>query len=296
MADPSDAQPARSPRRDWPALARLIRLPNQTGTLLLLWPSWWALWMAWRGVPPLHLLAIFGLGAFLMRSAGVILNDLADRNIDRHVARTRTRPLAAGTVTLPQALVFLAVLLGAACGLLLLLPQRVWWLAPIAVLLAAIYPLAKRVIAVPQAVLGIAFGWGTIMAWATVREQLEAPAWLLFAATACWAIAYDTIYALQDQEDDRKVGVRSAALFFGTSAWLAVWIFDALTLVCIAVAGSLSGASGMLYGCLAAIGGFLAHQAWFIRTLRDPRDAFRLFAQHVWVGLALLIGIAVSFV
>lgn len=295
MADAPDAQTVSSPRLNWSALARLIRLPNQTGTWLLLWPSWWALWMACRGLPPLRLLAIFGLGAFVMRSAVVIMNDLTDRSIDRRVARTRERPLAAGTVSPAQALAFLALLLCVACGLLFLLPPRVWWLAPIAVLLAALYPLAKRVIAIPQAMLGIAFGWGTIMAWAAVRENIEAPAWLLFAATACWAIAYDTIYAMQDREDDHKVGVRSSALLFGSSAWLAVWVFDALMLVCLSSAGWLTGAGAAFYGSIAAIGGFLAHQAWDMRTLHEPREAFRLFAQHVWVGLALLVGIAVGF-
>lgn len=280
---------------NWSALAQLIRLPNQSGTLLLLWPSWWALWFACRGMPPLQLLLIFGLGAFLMRSAGVILNDLADRRFDRHVARTRERPLAAGTLTVGHALLALTTLLAAAAGLLAFLPPLAWSLSPVAVALAAGYPLAKRYLAIPQAILGIAFGWGVVMAWASVHERIDAPAWLLLFGTMCWAMAYDTIYALQDQEDDRRIGVKSSALFFGSSAWIAVLICDALLLVSLAGCGWMTAAGSWFYASLMVVGAFLCLQAFRVRTPPDPSVAFRLFKEHVWVGLAILMGIALGF-
>ncbi|MDH4188008.1 MAG: 4-hydroxybenzoate octaprenyltransferase, partial [Nitrospira sp.] len=185
-------------------------------------PTLWSLVFAARDLPPLPLLAIFITGSFLMRSAGVVLNDLADRSFDRQVSRTKMRPLASGELTVAHALLLVCLLLMMAGLLVLLLNPLTIRLSPAALLLASLYPFAKRVIHVPQAMLGIAFGWGAIMAWAASRGTVEAPAWCIFAATICWAIGYDTIYALQDRDDDRLAGIRSSALFFGPSTWLAV--------------------------------------------------------------------------
>jgi len=192
-------------------IAELIRLPNQTGTLLLMLPTLWALVLASHGRPDPLLLVIFIAGSFLMRSAGVILNDAADRRLDRQVDRTRTRPLASGRLSLATAFAVLLVLLGIAGSLLFLLDRLALLLSPVALLLAAGYPFAKRILPLPQAVLGVAFGWGVVMAWAAARGTLDPQAWLLFAGTIAWAVAYDTIYALQDLSDDRRIGIRSSS-------------------------------------------------------------------------------------
>jgi len=277
-------------------VAELIRLPNQTGTLLLMLPTLWALVLASHGRPDPGLLAIFAMGSFLMRSAGVILNDAADRQLDRQVERTRARPLASGKLSLGTALAVLLVLLTIAGGLLLLLDRLALLLSPVALLLAAVYPFAKRILPLPQAVLGMAFGWGVVMAWAAASGALEPQAWLLFAATIAWAIAYDTIYALQDLPDDQRVGIRSSAILFGQWTWLAVAASFGVMMLCLGAAGWLSGIGVVFYGVLAASGGFVGQQ---IRTLRgqvSPLLAFSMFRQHAWIGWAILAGLWAGFV
>ncbi len=275
----------------WSALARLIRLHNQSGTYLLLLPTLWALVLASEGFPPLHLLAVFVAGSFLMRSAGVILNDLADQSFDREVARTKTRPLASGELHRPQALILLGLLLLLAGSLLFLVNPIVLWLAPVALLLATLYPFAKRWLHVPQAVLGVAFGWGTVMAWAAVRGQLDAPVWCLFGATAAWAVAYDTIYAIQDQEDDRRIGVKSAALFFGPSIGLGVGTAFITMLFLLGTAGWLVGIGWAYYTTLLGLALFFSMQVWQLGGSIAPPQAFAMFRAHVWVGIAVLIGL-----
>ena len=202
---PGTTQQGHSPT--WPALSNLIRLPNQSGTMLLMLPTLWALVLASHGQPPVPLLII----SFFMRSAGVVLNDLADRSFDRQVDRTRMRPLASGALGVPEALATATALVLMAASLLVFLNQFTILLSPVALLLAAIYPFTKRIIQLPQAVLGIAFGWGVVMAWAAVRDSLDNQVWLLYASTVCWAVAYDTIYALQDRADDARIGVKSSS-------------------------------------------------------------------------------------
>jgi len=247
-------------------------------------------------IPPWRLLVIFMLGSFVMRSAGVVLNDLADRSFDRHVVRTRQRPLASGELSRQHALVVLAVLLTLALLLVVQLNALTILLSPVAVLLAALYPFAKRVIQVPQAVLGIAFGWGTIMAWAASRETIEFPAWLIFSATICWAMAYDTIYALQDLDDDRRIGVKSSALYFGSGAWLAVGSACAMMLFLLGMAADMAGIGWMGYGVLAVAGIFFAKQVNELRKPVSPVRAFALFHQHVWIGTVILLGLILGFV
>jgi 4-hydroxybenzoate polyprenyltransferase len=269
-------------------IAELIRLPNQTGTLLLMLPTLWALVLASHGRPDPRLLAIFAAGSFLMRSAGVILNDAADRRLDRQVERTRTRPLASGRLSLGTAFAVLLVLLAIAAGLLLLLDRLALFLSPVALLLAAGYPFAKRILPLPQAVLGVAFGWGVVMAWAAARGSLELQTWLLFGGTVAWAVAYDTIYAVQDLADDRRSGIKSSAILFGQRIWLAVAVSVGLMMLCLGAAGWLSGIGPVYYGVLAASCGFVGQQ---VRTLRghvSPLAASSMFRQHAWIGGAIL--------
>jgi 4-hydroxybenzoate polyprenyltransferase len=279
----------------WAPIAKLIRLPNQSGTLLLMLPTLWALVFASQGRPSLTLLLVFAGGSFAMRSAGVVMNDLADRSFDRRVERTRTRPLASGAVSVRQAFMAIAVLLVIAAGLLALLNPLAISLSPIAVLFAAVYPFSKRVLSLPQAMLGLAFGWGVIMAWAAVTASVPWPAWLLYAATICWAIAYDTIYALQDRADDLRIGVKSSAILFGSYTWLAVGGFLAVMLLLLGFVGWLRGLNAGFYGALATLAGFLAQQIFALRHDIPPTRAFHLFRQHVWVGWVILAGIWLGF-
>jgi 4-hydroxybenzoate polyprenyltransferase len=295
MSAPDASAPSAPSGIPWPALARLIRLHNQSGTYLLLCPTLWALVLASRGMPSLRLLACFIAGSFLMRSAGVILNDLADQSFDRHVTRTKTRPLASGELTRRQAYVFLILLLFAAGSLLLLLDPLVFWLSPIALLLATLYPFSKRWLHIPQAVLGIAFGWGAIMAWAAVRGQLDLPVWCLFGATAAWAIAYDTIYAIQDRDDDQRIGVKSAALFFGSSIHLGVGAAFGVMLMFLTLAGWIAQVGWIYYATLLGLGLFFSVQVGQLRRPVAPSQAFSMFKAHVWVGVAILAGLLAEF-
>jgi len=258
-------------------------------------PTLWSLVLAARGTPPLDLFVIFVIGSFVMRSAGVVMNDLADRSFDRHVTRTRVRPLASGELSVTHALLVVGFLLLLAGILVGFLNSFTILLSPIAILLACLYPFAKRVIHIPQAILGIAFGWGTIMAWSALRGTVEAPAWCLFAATVCWAIGYDTIYALQDQEDDRRIGVKSSALLFGSSTWLAVGTVFCAMLLLLGLAGWLAHIGWIYYGVLAAIAWWCVRQALQLRKTVPTPTAFRMFQQHVWVGTAVFMGIIAGF-
>jgi len=226
-----------------------------------------------------------------MRSLGVVFNDLADRNFDKHVARTSTRPLAAGRLLPRQALLVALGLALLAAGLVSRLNWLTILLSPIALFLAAVYPFCKRWIHIPQAVLGIAFGWGTIMAWSASRGTIAPAAWCLFAATTCWAIAYDTIYALQDREDDRRIGVKSSALLFGTAVPAAVGVFLMGMVVCLIMAGQLSGLRMGYYVVLMLLAGVFIWQARRLRFPVTPQDAFRMFQQHVYAGVAILIAL-----
>jgi 4-hydroxybenzoate polyprenyltransferase len=275
----------------WTDVADLIRLRNQTGSLLLLFPTLWALVLAADGRPSLSLLLIFIAGTFLMRSAGVTINDWWDRDLDRQVDRTRMRPLAAGRLSSVTALSIFALLILMAVGLLSLLNPLAVALAPIALALAVFYPLAKRLLPIPQAVLGAAFGWGAIMAWAAVRNEVEWPAIAVFAATICWAIGYDTIYALQDQDDDSRVGIQSSALYFGERVWLAVLLMLMTTIGILTAVGVALGLGAPFYVALVAAALWSVYQAKRVRQGVSRSEAFALFKQHVWIGALILCGI-----
>ncbi len=223
------------------AYEKLMRLDKPIGTLLLLWPTLWALWIATRGQPPWVLVWIFALGTLLMRSAGCVINDWADRDFDPHVARTKDRPLASGRVAPREALALAGVL--TLCAGLLILPiwQDVWLLALVAVFLAASYPFTKRFFSIPQAYLGIAFGFGIPMAFAAAIGYVPPLGWAMLGANIFWAVAYDTEYAMVDREDDLKIGIKTAAITFGRFDVAAVMICYGVSLLILFMVGKTLG-------------------------------------------------------
>ena len=276
------------------ALSRLIRLDKPIGTLLLLWPTLWALWIAAAGVPDLKLLFIFVAGTFLMRSAGCIVNDLADRHLDGSVARTLDRPLVTGAVTVYEALIFCAVLCMTAFGLVLFTNSLTILLSLIAVLLAAIYPFLKRYTNLPQIVLGAAFSWSIPMAFAAQTGELPPALWLLYTGNLLWTVAYDTKYAMVDREDDLKVGVKSTAILFGDSDRLVIGCLQGLCLLALYLAGQRFDLS-IIYNCsLMVVAALFIYQQQLIRD-RSPEACFRAFKHNNWVGLTIFVGIAAHY-
>ena len=276
------------------AIADLIRLQNQSGTVLLVMPCLWSLVLAADGHPPYTLVAIFVAGAFLMRSAGCAINDVIDRDIDREVDRTRHRPLPSGRLTRAEAVLVFICLVGAAASLLTFLNRLTLTLSIIALILAGLYPFAKRVTSMPQAVLGIAFGWGAIMSWAAVRGALNPPAMVIFLATVFWAIGYDTIYAIQDQEDDLRIGVGSSALLFGRFAWVAIALAFAGMIACLVLVGSLGQVGNWFTVALVVVSIIMAVQVVMVRRGINRGEAFDMFRSHAWIGCAILLGLVIG--
>ena len=286
---------------DWPTLRdkldtyeKLMRLDKPIGTLLLLWPTLWALWFASGGRPGWLLTWIFALGTLLMRSAGCVVNDVADRNFDPHVERTRERPLAARRIAVGEALALAGGLALVAFALILPLPRLVWLLAFVALFLAVSYPFTKRFFAIPQAYLGIAFGFGIPMAYAAVQEALPAEAWALLAANICWAIAYDTEYAMVDREDDLKIGIRTSAITFGRYDVLAVMVAYGLTLALLAGVGVYLNMGLPYYAGLAVAAGIAGYHYTLIRD-RERLACFKAFRHNNWFGAAIFAGLVVQF-
>ena len=276
------------------AVSDLIRLDKQYGTLLVLAPALWSLFIASAGRAPIHLLIIFTLGTFLMRSAGCAINDIADRRIDSEVERTRTRPLASGSLSVSTALAVFCVLSALAFSLVLFTNRLTILLSVAALLLASVYPFVKRVSHLPQAFLGIAFGWGAIMSWSAVHNTVALPAVLIFIANVFWSMAYDTIYALQDVDDDRRTGVRSTAILFGKSVFTAVALLYAAFGVTLTIAGALLQ-MGPVY--FASVGLSLAITLTMLRGVkRDRTRAFGAFKANAVVGMIILIGIIIDMV
>lgn len=268
---------------------RLMRIDRPVGTLLLLWPTLAALWLAAQGVPPLGILAAFVVGTFLARSAGCVINDIADRKFDAHVARTRERPLATGEVSLTGALVLLGILALACLAVVLTLNRLAQALALGGALVATVYPFLKRWTHLPQAALGVAFSWGIPMAFAAVNGSVSGAAWLLFAASLVWIVAYDTIYAMVDRDDDSRIGIKSTAILFGRADR---WIVAGLQLVAFVLLvglGTVLTLGPAYYLALAAISGLFVYQQWLIRR-REREPCFRAFGNNVWVGFALFVG------
>ncbi len=276
------------------AYERLIRLDRPIGTLLLLWPTLWALWLAAQGAPPPGIVIIFVAGTLLMRSAGCAINDYADRNFDPYVARTRLRPLAARELEPWEALAVAAALAAAAFALVLLLNRFAVMLSFAALAIAAVYPFTKRFFAMPQAVLGIAFGFGIPMAYAALQERLPAECWALLAANVFYAFAYDTEYAMVDRDDDAKLGLRTSALTLGRWDVAAVMASYAAMLAILAGVGSALALAWPFYGGLAIAGAMMLYHGFLIRD-RTREGCFRAFRHNSWVGLAIFAGIVLSY-
>ena len=273
---------------------RLVRLDKPVGIWLLLWPTLWGLWVAADGVPPLCVALIFVLGTVLMRSAGCAVNDWADREFDGHVERTRSRPLASGELS-PRAALWVAAGLAVTAFLLILpLSPAVWlWSVP-AVLLAASYPFTKRFLAIPQAYLGLAFGFGIPMAFVAVTGKVPAVAWLLLVANLFWTLAYDTEYAMVDRADDLKLGIRTSAITFGRFDVAIIALCYLASLLLLAVAGGLL-ARGVWWMIGLTIASAIALHHVRLIAGRDPAACFRAFRHNVWYGAAVFAGIAADY-
>jgi 4-hydroxybenzoate polyprenyltransferase len=276
------------------AYERLIRLDKPIGTLLLLWPTLWAVWLAADGRPSTAIVLIFVLGTLLTRSAGCAVNDYADRNFDAHVERTRSRPLAAREIAPWEALVIAAALAVAAFGLVLFLNRFAIALSFLGLAIAATYPLAKRCFALPQAYLGIAFGFGIPMAYAAIQDHLPAECWLLLAANVFYAFAYDTEYAMVDRDDDAKLGIRTSALTLGRWDVAGVMASYALVLALLALIGARRGLAWPYYAGLGLAGAMMLYHWTLIRD-RSRAGCFKAFRHNSWVGGAIFTGIAAAF-
>ena len=287
---------------NWPALKekldlyeKLMRLDKPIGILLLLWPTLWALWLSALGRPDRIVLWVFILGTVLMRSAGCVINDYADRDFDKHVERTKARPLTAGRVTTKEALALFAALSLCAFGLVLLLGNPlVIWLSVPALFLAASYPFTKRFLAIPQAYLGIAFGFGIPMAYAAQVGSVPAEAWWLLLANVFWAVAYDTEYAMVDREDDLKIGIKTSAITFGRFDVVAVMFCYGATLAILGWLGIRLHLGWPFFAGLAVAAGIMGvHYTW-IRG-RERMACFKAFLHNNYVGAAIFAGIVVDF-
>ena len=275
------------------AYARLIRLDKPIGTLLLLWPTYWALWLSNQGIPPLDLLIIFTLGTFLMRSAGCAINDYADRDFDRHVLRTQGRPVTSGKISGKEAVLVAAVL--ALIAFLLIQPLNIFTkkLSVLALLVAFIYPFTKRFFAMPQAVLGIAFGFGIPMAYAAILNFIPLEAWILFVGNIFWAIAYDTAYAMVDREDDLRLGLRTSAITFGKHDVTAIAISYAILFISQLWVAQLADLSNyFLIGWFAALACAIYHMK--LISTRKREECFRAFRHNNWLGGFLFLGIVLG--
>ncbi len=273
---------------------KLTRLDRPIGIYLVLWPTLWGLWVAAQGVPQPLVLVVFLLGVVLMRSAGCAINDYADREIDLHVARTKQRPLARRAISPKEALMVFVVLSLVAFVLVLQLNTLTILLSVPAVFLAGSYPFMKRYTHLPQAYLGVAFGWAVPMAFAAETGGVPAAAWLWFAATVLWALAYDTMYAIADREDDLKIGVKSTAILFGRFDRLAIGVMQLLVLVVLLLAGWRFELQWPYYLGLCLASGFSLYQQYLIRG-RDPQLSFRAFLNNHYFGMVVFGGIVLSY-
>jgi 4-hydroxybenzoate polyprenyltransferase len=272
----------------------LVRLDRPIGALLLLWPVLWALWVAGGGHPDTTVVIIFIAGVVLMRSAGCAVNDFADRHFDSHVARTRHRPLAAGTVTEKEALWVFAVLSLSAFVLVLFLNRLTILLSFVGLFLAASYPFMKRYTHLPQVYLGMVFGWGIPMAFAAQTGTVPRLAWLLFLANVLWSTAYDTMYAMVDRPDDLKVGVKSTAILFGEGDRAIIAFIQVLFFIVMWLVGRQAGLGGYYYLGLAVAVALAVYQQYLIRE-REGAGCFKAFLNNNWFGAAIFCGIALNY-
>lgn len=276
------------------AYALLMRLDRPIGTLLLLWPTLWALWMASAGRPDIWVAVVFVLGVFLMRSAGCVINDYADREIDPFVERTRQRPLASGLVSPREALVLFAVLCLLAFGLVLTLNRLTIELSVVGALLAISYPFMKRHTYLPQVYLGLAFGWAVPMAFAAQTGDVPPLAWLLLIATVLWATAYDTMYAMVDRPDDLRIGVKSTAILFGESDRVIIGIIQAMMVGVLLIIGQRAELGKFYFMGVLVATVLMGYQQYLIRH-RDGMGCFKAFLNNNWVGIVIFAGLAAHY-
>lgn len=281
-------------RQRLPLYLQLMRADKPIGTLLLLWPTLWALWLAAGGWPQWHLLIIFTLGVFLTRSAGCVINDYADRDFDAHVKRTAQRPLAAGKVGKREALTLCAVLCGLAFILVLFTNRLTILLSFGAVMLAGLYPFMKRHTQLPQLVLGAAFGWSIPMAFAAQTGTLPRACWLLFIANILWTTIYDTFYAMVDRDDDLRIGIKSTAILFGDDDRLITGILQGCMMAALLLVGAQFKLGYWFHISLVGVAALFVYHQYLIRDRQ--RDAcFRAFLHNNWVGACIFAGIFLHF-
>jgi 4-hydroxybenzoate polyprenyltransferase len=278
----------------WNAFWRLMRFDKPIGILLLLWPTWWALLLAGGGRPSMANALIFTAGVVLMRAAGCVMNDIADRDFDPHVERTKSRPLAAGEVTLKQALGLFVALMLTAFLLVLMTNALTVKLALVGALLASTYPFFKRFTHFPQVVLGIAFGWGIPMAFAAETNAVAPVAWLFLAINTVWSVVYDTLYAMVDRDDDLAVGIKSTAILFGRHDVLITAMLMAVMIIMLVSAGAWLHLGWSWYAGVAVVAVLFSRQIYQVRD-RNRDACFRAFLNNNWVGFTLFVGLLAHF-
>ncbi len=277
------------------AYALLMRLHRPIGIYLLLWPTLWSLWLASDGHPSQPVFVVFVLGVVLMRSAGCVVNDYADQGFDARVWRTRDRPLVSGQVTPMEALALAGILLSLAFACVLAMNAMTILLSFVALALALAYPFMKRLYHLPQLHLGVAFGWAIPMAWVAQTGNFPgSTAWVLFLANVCWTIAYDTMYALADREDDIRIGIKSSAILFGGWDRLLTGALQGAALLLLVAVGRMEDAGGWFYAGVAIATGLSVYQQWLIKD-RAPGKCLQAFLNNAWLGFAVFAGLFVDF-
>jgi len=276
------------------AYAQLMRLDKPIGIWLLLWPTLWALWLAGEGHPDAGVFVVFVVGVVVMRSAGCVLNDYADRHIDPYVERTRLRPIASGAVAPAEALILFVALALIAVGLATMLNRPAQILAVVAAALTIAYPFIKRFISIPQFVLGAAFGWAVPMAFAAQTGQAPQLAWLVFGCALIWATIYDTFYAMVDREDDMKLGVKSTAILFGETDLFVIGGLQALMLLALLFVGGMAELGFWYYASVALAALLMAYHQWLARD-RSRDGCFRAFMNNHYIGMIIFIGIVLHY-
>jgi 4-hydroxybenzoate polyprenyltransferase len=273
---------------------QLMRLDKPVGVWLLLWPTLWALWLAGEGHPDGGIFIVFFFGVIVMRSAGCVLNDLADRKIDPHVTRTRARPLATGAVAPIEALTLFVALSLIAVGLAAMLNRPAQVLAVVAAALTILYPFIKRFVSIPQFVLGAAFGWAVPMAFAAQTGQTEQLAWLVFGTALIWAVIYDTFYAMVDRSDDLRLGVKSTAILFGDADLFVIGGLQVLMLLALVLVGEMAELGGWYFASIGGAAVLMAYHQWLARN-RDPEGCFAAFLHNHYIGMTIFTGIVLDY-
>ena len=276
------------------AYAALMRIDKPVGSYLLLWPTLWALWLAGEGRPDQGLFIVFVIGVLVMRSAGCVINDFADRRIDPYVERTRQRPLASGAVKPVEAIALFVALGLVAVGLALMLNPLARLIAAVAAVLTVVYPFIKRLVSIPQFILGAAFGWAAPMAFAADTGATSQLAWLVFGTALIWAVIYDTFYAMVDRADDRKIGVKSTAILFGDMDLFVIGGLQLLMLLALSLIGVRAELGPWYYASIGVAAILMAYHQWLARE-RDPDGCFRAFRHNHYIGMVVFIGILLHY-